>query len=205
MPTPVKDEVQAILSIHNRAGRLNRTMQEAWEAYKLNPDRGWFRRKSTRAALVWEHTIRLATQYFADDAGVKIVEHHDTVSFIFDDQVLIRFKKGSTEMMTSNVPTLLSEAYNDHEQDLFGHEGHQRVQAIYILNRLETSIMWAGIVAHNINKRPMWELNLSGIAPQTEMLPFVHHQPEQKPASALAKLKASAQPVEKDKAANDNE
>lgn len=61
---------------------------------------GWWRRKSTRAAVMWEATVDRALDGLQDDRGVRIVNHYDTRSFVFDDAVLIRFKKGDVARFT---------------------------------------------------------------------------------------------------------
>jgi hypothetical protein len=43
-----------------------------------------------------------------DDPGVVVHRHCDTVSFIFDDTVLLRIKKADIELMSGNVQTELA-------------------------------------------------------------------------------------------------
>ena len=91
MPAPSEPLVRDVLNRHGRGAALRRAMLGGWETMKLNyPDRAWWRRKSTRAAVVWEHTVDNAVAAFSDDDGITTISHHDTLSFIMDDAVLVR-------------------------------------------------------------------------------------------------------------------
>lgn len=153
MPTPDEATVREILMKRDRGMRLRSALADAWSAFTSSyPDRAWWRRKSTRAGLVWEHAVKNAVAAFAEDDDARPVPHHDTMSFVFDDLVLLRIKKASIELMSSNVQTFLASLFHDHQEDLFGFSGYHRVEAAYVLNRLETQMDWIGIVAREEEK-----------------------------------------------------
>jgi hypothetical protein len=94
MPRPVEPVVKEVLKKNNRGLLLRKSMVSAWDAMIANyPDRAWWRRKSTRAALVWEHAVNNSIAALHEDKGVFVQRHYDTVSFIIDDAVLLRLKK----------------------------------------------------------------------------------------------------------------
>ena len=173
MPTPSEETVRRVLSINDRGISLRRVVEKAWLATKNNyPDRAWWRRKSTQAHLVWEHCVNFAIEAFENDEGVQTVNHHDTVSFVVDDTVLLRFKKADIKLQTKNYPTLLATLFHEHEIDLFGHEGFHRVEVAHVFDRFGTEVYWIGIVAR-AKGQLLWhfELGAGGAAVETLPLP----------------------------------
>jgi hypothetical protein len=153
-----------------------------------------WRRKSTRAHAVWEEAVAKLIELLADDPGVHVENHHDTVSFIFDDKVLLRLKKADTTLRSSNVRTALADLFDVHDADLFGFRGLQRVEAVYVLNRFETKIAWAGIVATE-REMHLWHFELTdAIAENIEQLPLQRKET----TAALAKLRKPAGDKKKD-------
>ncbi len=164
MPTPNKETVERVLAKNNRAALIRDAVEAAWTKVLSYPDLVWFRRKTTRAALVWEYAVENAIAALSVDKGVGVARHHDTVSFVFDDAVLVRFKKANIELRSSNYPTELALLYHEHKvEDLFGLGELQRVEAAYVLNRFQNRIMWVGIVARK-KKRALWDFELAPVA-----------------------------------------
>jgi hypothetical protein len=118
--------------------------------------------------------------------GVEIVRHYDTVSFIFDDAVLVRIKKANVTLRSNNVRTALSELFHEHKADLFGYAGLQRVEACYVLNPFETSIVWAGIVARESDAH-LWYFEFESERAEATILPFPKR--EESSTAGLAKIK----------------
>jgi len=148
MTTPIESVIREVLKRNGRGVRIERAILSAWNMVEEKyPDRAWWRRKSTRAAIVWEHAVDNLIAELDDDLGVIVQRHYDTVSFIFDDAVLLRIKKADIELMSRNVQTELASLFHDHEADLFGYTGLQRIEAAYVLNQFETEIIWVGVVA----------------------------------------------------------
>jgi hypothetical protein len=186
LPKPLQLDVKSVLAEYGRDTKIREAMHHAWGAVKADPDNGWWRRKSTRAANVWEHTVDKAIELFADDPGIEIIHHYDTVSFVFDGAILVRFKKAGITLHTSNVQTALAELFHDHQEDLFGYQGLQRVEAVYVLNRFESEIMWTGVVAREQDEI-LWHFELADESIAVEMLPL--QQATQATTASLAKLK----------------
>lgn len=162
MPTPNEELIRSVLAKHDRNVLIRKAIMDAWSTFlEKYTDRAWWRRKSTRAALIWEHSVQNAITALAGDPGFKAVNHHDTVSFVFDQIVLVRFKKADLELKTSNYPTLLALLFHTHEAELPGLEDLQRVEAAYVLNEFQTNIDWVGIVARD-HRRTLWNFELDG-------------------------------------------
>lgn len=160
MPIPDEDVVRDVLSVNGRGQALRAAVLEAWASVQLMSNQHpWWRRKATRAALMWEYSVQNAINALANDNGLVVDPHHDTTSFVFDDSVLLRMKKANIQLISSNYPTLLAASYHDHERDLFGFSGHQRVELCHVFNRFKTKIDWVGVVARD-NGNVLWNIDL---------------------------------------------
>ena len=189
MPKPDETIVRQVLAENGRDALLRAAMLNGWGDLKeKQPDRAWWRRRATRAALVWEYSVNHAIDAFKDDKGVQVVPHFDTISFIMDDAVLVRLKKADLELKSSNYPTLLASLFHHHDADLFGYSGLQRVEIAYVLNRFQTDMDWVGVVARE-GKKPLWHFELADGQAATNLLNLTE---QQKPSAArLARLRKS--------------
>ena len=184
-----ESEVKRVLSVNGRGRHLREAYLRAWDTFEEKyPDRAWWRRKGTRAALIWEYAVQYAIEGVGDD--VEVVPHHDTVSLIFDQRVLVRIKKADTELKSRNYPTPLALLFHEPEADLFGFTGYQRVEVVYVLDQYETKIDWIGIVARD-NDRIVWHFEL-----EDELVPVLSLDLEGgtgvRTAADLAQLKKGA-------------
>ena len=160
MSIPDEDVVREVLSVNGRGQALRAAVLDAWASVqKLSIQHPWWRRKATRAALMWEHSVQNAISALTGDNGLQVIPHHDTTSFIFDDKILLRMKKANIQLISSNYPTLLAETYHDHNVDLFGFAGHQRVELCHVFNRFKTKIDWVGVVARE-KGNVLWHIDL---------------------------------------------
>lgn len=195
MPKPLKEYVQQVLAEQGRGEKIRQAVEYAADTIRTIPGCAGWRRKGTRRAIFWELAVDKLVELVADDPGVHLIEHHDTVSFIFDDAVLVRIKKADMTLHTSNYPTSTAELFHDHDADLFGFTGLQRVEAVYIPNRFDTDIIWTGIVARE-NAAELWHFELvEPVAAPVVSLP----QPAQPPAATLAKVKNQAKVAQRKK------
>lgn len=181
MARPLEEFVQQVLAEHGRGWKLLQALQFGNSAVLSDADSGWWRRTSTRRHIFWENAVNKLVELLADDPDCQIIEHHDTVSFLFEQVVLVRLKKADLALRTSNFPTPQAQLFHEHRADLFGFNGVQRVEAVYIPNRFDTGIVWAGIVARE-NDAHLWHFELAEpvvvpvttlpapVQPQTETL-----------------------------------
>lgn len=198
MAKPIKSDAQAVLAIGQRGAKLRTAVLTAWaEVESEYPQRGWWRRKGTRAAVMWEHSVKNAIEALAEDAIV--LPHNDTVSMIFGDKLLVRAKKADLELKSRNYPTPLAQLFHEPEADLFGYEGLQRVELVYVLNRFETAIDWIGIVARE-RDAVIWHFELEDDAASVETLPIdtpAAETAEDGTAADIAKLKKGSDDAKK--------
>lgn len=159
MPTPDEATVKRILQTNDRDIHCRDAVERAWDHCQGLEERAWWRRKSTTAALMWEHSVAHAVEAFDGDGGVRIIAHQDTTSFIFDHTVFLRFKRAGLSLMTSNYPTALANLFHSHKRDLFGFDGHHRVEIVHVFNRFENALDWIGVVARE-RKQPLWQFEL---------------------------------------------
>ena len=195
MTKPLKEYVQQVLAEHERGDKIRRAFEFAnFTVNALAASPTW-RRKGTRRAIFWELAVEKLIEHTQDDPGLFVDEHHDTISFIFDDAILVRLKKADMGLHSSNYPTPLAQLFHEHEADLFGFTGLQRVEAVYIPNRFETDIIWSGIIARD-GHVPLWHFELAAPA-GAPVLPLP--MPAQPTAEDLAKLKNQAKDADRKK------
>jgi hypothetical protein len=160
MPTPNIDLVRCILETNDRDLKIRSAIEHAWRDVESKyPDRAWWRRTTTLRSVMWEHSVDRVMQVIEEDSDLRSVKHHDTASFIADEQVLFRLKKADRQLFSSNYPTPLANLFHRHTADLFGHEGFQRVEIVHTFNRFMTSIDWIGVVARQ-DKKIIWDFEL---------------------------------------------
>jgi hypothetical protein len=188
LPKPLKEFVQQVLAEHGRGEKMRQALEYADVTVRSLAISATFRRKGTRRALFWEFAVDKFIELTQGDPGLHVQEHHDTVSFIFDDEILVRFKKADMGLHSSNYPTPTADLFHEHTADLFGFTGLQRVEAVYVPNRFDTGIIWSGVAARDGN-RNFWKLELTApIAAPDATLPA----PAPTTADDLATLKNQA-------------
>jgi hypothetical protein len=161
MAVPDRDKIVSILERNNRDLLCRKAIESAWSVVKAQyPGLSWFRRKTTVRSLMWEHSVHAVVAALADDADIRAVTHHDTISIIMDDAALMRLKKADGSLITSNYPTPLAGLFHRHERDLFGHEGFQRIELVHVFNPLQTELVWIGVVARDARKNVLWQHEL---------------------------------------------
>lgn len=160
MSKPLKEFVQQVLAEHDRGEYLRQAMVYADGMVQALAVSKICRRKGTRRALFWEFAVDKFIELSQGDPGLHVQEHHDTVSFIFDQEILVRFKKADSGLHSSNYPTPTAELFHEHEADLFGFTGLQRVEAVYVPNHFDTGIIWTGVVARD-GHRELWHMELT--------------------------------------------
>jgi hypothetical protein len=176
MPIPDFAVVWDVLHAHDRAAAIHRALSEAWTDYQKYPERIWWRRRSTRASIVWEHAVDRLIGELEQAPGAAIIPHQDTVLFVLDNMVLLRLKKASIELFTANVPTQFAQAFHLHQLDLPGFNGLHRVEAVYVLDEFETHQQWIGIVARQ-KKQILWHFELSADGGIEQPVPLFPQSP----------------------------
>ena len=111
--------VRAVLAKYETP--LFHAVRMAWEDWKALPLGGrlWFAPRS-RACLVYDFIVQRAATAFADDKTVRILRRNETVKFVFDDAVVLRFKKAADNGLGSNIHTQSTLDFVDQQQELPG-------------------------------------------------------------------------------------
>lgn len=180
MPLPLRDFVQQVLLENNRAGKIYNAIASAWNlTVESYPERATWLRKSSFRGLVWESAIRQLAMIEQDDPDFKLVSHRDTVSFVIENAVLLRFKHADVSLTTANFPTVEAIAFDSHDVDLYGFSGLQRVELCYVLNEFETDLIWIGVSARS-NGRHIWKIELTkdGVLAPAPELPMFNDEHE---------------------------
>ncbi|PRB80535.1 hypothetical protein [Pseudomonas sp. MYb185] len=156
MPFPDQEQVLNVLKPHFPA--LTGSLRNAWSTWLGSEFVGRWNKRS-RANFVWEETRHAAVKQLTGVSGVAILARSDTTYFVVDQQVLFRFKKGDHLGVSGNVKTKESQAYHDHLQPPLNLPDLMRVEVVYQLNELETSILDIIIVARQ-GVAVLWKFSL---------------------------------------------
>lgn len=178
MPLPLEDHVRVVLIENERGEKFYRAINEAWDELRTKyPERATWRRKSSARHMMWELVAKRLIAVVDEDDGLEAIFHQDTISIIADDEVLFRLKHADLTLATRNFPTAEAVQYDDHDVDLFGRSGLQRVKLCYVPDEYEAALIWVGIAASS-NGQLLWriELNDEGAIASEQRLPF--NQPE---------------------------
>jgi hypothetical protein len=153
-----------------------------WQAYL---DERRVRSRRTRANVVWDQMIDIADRDLVTGfEGVRPVSIYGSTAYVFNDRLLLRFKKHDRKMRTSNVLTavqdvLARQGYLDGMPDL------AHVTCGYVLDKAEAGIEKCVVVRATARKRkPDWVIDLAdlaagNIAPVQLVLPGLDGQAEQ--------------------------
>lgn len=192
MYIPNKDEVEGVLKPIE--SDLFKIVHGAWQDWLQSSEVGRARFPRTRANIVWDLMIDRALEVLPSKPGVRFIYHPQTVSFIVDDKVLFRFKKGDEKGLSRNFPTQLALAFHDHNTNigLFGPLELLRVQVVYILDKLKTSIEDVLVVARNRNK-VVWTY---GVMPQFDAIEELPRTPIHRTSpDQLVRIPRDSEPV----------
>jgi hypothetical protein len=188
MPLPLEEHVRLLLLENDRGQKLFKAVVDGWDAFKKEyPERHQWTRKSSSRHMMWEQVVKRLKTFAAADDGVAIVLHRDTMSLLVENEALLRLKHADTALVTQNYPTEEAQAYDDHDLELFGYTGLQRVRLCYVLDQFESKLLWVGIAAHNMGKF-LWKLELdgTGAVEEPERLPLAEEETD---TARLVRLK----------------
>ena len=151
MSVPAEDDVRAILGDFER--RLRAVIDRAWAEWMDCELRGRLIFPRAKADIVFDFIARHALAEFADDKDIHVIAKNATVKFLFKDTVLVRFKKGNSKGVGSNIETQAVLDFIDPERKLFDLPDILKVEVCYLPDRLGTKIEEVAVVARDRNKR----------------------------------------------------
>ena len=105
MPIPAQADVKSILS--DFEDRLRGVVDAAWQEWLELPNRARFVfLPRVRAVMVFDFIARNAISEFDGDKNIVVlIKCRQTVHFLFNDTVLLRFKLGNSKGVGSNIET----------------------------------------------------------------------------------------------------
>ena len=108
---------------------------------------------------MWEQMVQGALTRFADEPRIHAHRRNETFVFLLDDAVAFRFKKGDAGGMTSNIPTHEQWLFHEQQQQLPGLPRVSRIDVVYVLNEIETTIIDVLAVGRDRGK-VIWKFTL---------------------------------------------
>lgn len=144
----------------------------AWGDWLGSPHRSQIRYSRVRANLVHAFIVNRAISAFDANPDVHAVHQDETAKFLFRQKVLVRFKKGDSNHLGSNIETQAVLAFTDPQMTIPGLPDVQKVDVVYVLNDLQTSIDRIAVTARDNDVR-LWTYDIEDrrCAP---VLPLVH-------------------------------
>lgn len=156
------------------------------------------RSRRARAGIVYDYMVAAADSTLVGRAGVRRIERQGISMYVFDERLVVRFKKHDREFRTTNVRTR-------HQMDLANQVGIPglppdvvNVTCGYALDIAEASIEKI-VVAKHIQFRREWVIDLRELAtgqltPTTPVLPLVPPSPATLPTIQPAERPAHSGP-----------
>lgn len=139
----------------------------------------------SRACLVHDFLVQRAVTAWSADPKVRVIQKDETAKFVIADQVLLRFKKADDRGLGANIPTQAFLDFAEQQHELPGMPNVQKVEVVYVLNRLQTQIDRVVVVARDGEIR-LWDYVVMP-ATTAEIVPLpVAPSPEQDRGVKLA-------------------
>lgn len=131
----------------------------AWSDWQASPHKSQIRFRRTRANLIHDFMVCRAVSIFDGHPDVHIIHQDETAKLLFRRQVLVRLKKGDANCLGSNIETQAVLAFIDPQLTIPGLPDVQKVDIVYVLNDLETSIERVAVTARDNEKR-LWTYDI---------------------------------------------
>jgi len=191
MTSRSKEEVQSLLTPY--LATFVAVLTGAWREWSETEYPGRWRFNRTRANFIWEAIAERATAAFEGDPRIHIRRRNESLLFVLDGSLAFRFKKSDQSGLTSNVPTQAVLAFHDPERELPGMPSVDRVDVVYVLNKLQTAITDVLIVARE-NENVSWTFSAierDNVVPMP--LPSEPQElQEESPAKKVVRVKSEA-------------
>ena len=150
--------------------RMRRVLNAAWDEWMEVTDRGRFSARS-RASMVFDFIRTGALEEFDGDPKIHVIVKGQTVHFLFQNRVLVRFKKANDAGLGSNIQTQSVLDFIDPQfelPDLLPEIHH--IEVCYHLDRLEMHMDQLSVTARQRNRK-LWSYELQH-PPSAKILPF---------------------------------
>lgn len=193
MPRPIEADVRTLLA--PREGAITQVVLDAWGRWWRNPERPTLYRR-TRACLVHNYIMNAAPAAFTADRGVHLIQRQETIYFLIERRLLMRFKKGDEQGLSSNIETQASLAFVDPTEPLIDLPDVARVDIAYVLNQLETVVHQVAVVARD-GDRKVWSYPLYARDDRAATVPLPVRPLAPAPADSVVRLPPSDEAAKK--------
>ena len=186
MANPTESEVRKIIT-PQREGKVDRAYSRAVADWVESPDRSKISRwPRTRANVIFEYLVNHLTEEFESDQNARFEWGDETFRLIFDEKLLIRFKKATKNGVGSSIPTQAEIDFCNPQLDLPGMPGVQKVEISYKLNATGTAVDRINVAARDQDK-PLWAYPLSGSG-ETGSADVITFSPTQPPVPSIDEM-----------------
>lgn len=170
MPIAQEDHVRVVLK--DFESRICWVMERAWDDWRDIPNSGRFIFRRTRSNIVFDFICQHALTEFDGDPDIHVIARRGTLQFLFRDSVLLRFKKGNSRGVGSNILTQAVLDFIDPQLNIPGLlPDIHRVEVCYQENLLGTDLDDLAVVARDRTQR-IWSYPISDPHLDAEIVPL---------------------------------
>jgi hypothetical protein len=138
-----------------------------------------------RAVVVFDNIARHAQAEFAGDRNIYVDIKKQTVHFLFRNQVLVRFKKGNSKGVGSNIETQTVLDFVDPQRTIPGLVPEiMKVEVCYRHDDLGILLDQVEVVARDRHKR-IWAYPIDRAAPAAEIVSLPLRTPDTTPPAVV--------------------
>jgi len=194
MPLAKENEVKDILA--DFEPRIHAVVECALAQSIESPRWRSFLFPRTQANVVFDFICQEALREFGSDKDIRVLIKEGTIQFLFKDQVLLRFKKGNTNGVGSNIETQSVLQFIDPQRNIPGllPDIHY-VEACYQMDDLRIKLSNLEIVARD-RMRKIWSYPIQSGKPEAEIIPLVPRSVDPTSPSVTPKQKSEDAEVE---------
>jgi len=196
MTVPTYEEARAVIYAEREA-KIAKAFAAAWHDWETCPVRGkyscWPR---TRANMVFERIADYLLEEFADDPGVRLVFMDETIKVVFDEKIVARCKKANALGLGQNIETQIVLKFVEAQPDIPGLDGLKKLEIVYVLNELQTTIRDVVVQARDGDLR-LYSYAIGDAAEGAAVLPFPAlppHRPAPQPGGSIYDASDLVQP-----------
>jgi hypothetical protein len=164
---PDEDEVKEILRPYEHA--LLQAHLNAFARWMASPERATNRFQRTMSTMMYDFIVQEAGPLLDDLPGVHRIDRTESAKYLFDDRLLVRFKRGNKEGLGRNIETKAEHEFIDPRECFMGLPEVWKVEALWYPNKLATKLDKVKIVARDVNAK-IWSYDI-GAEPDTSLLP----------------------------------
>lgn len=180
MAVPPIDDVKQVLRDFEHRIRL--VVERAWAEWQGLPDRGRFVFvPRMRATFVFDRIASHAITEFNDDKHIHVIIKKQTVRFVFQDKVIVRFKLSNVDGVGSNILTQEVLDFIDPQRTIPGLiPDIMKIEICYRPDDLGLNLDEVAVVARD-HRRRLWSYPIEPAAPAAPVVPIPPRGPDESP------------------------